>query len=350
MTIVRAALFVVFVCVLLASLSEVFMHKDILKRPIRDFFASKGDVGYDVLAFGPSYMFCTFNPIELYRDYGLRSFIPGTHYQPVETTYHYMKKALETYRPKVVIVGVTMFVFSEGKYLFPDAHAHTAVDCFPLGWERVELVFDLNVTSQYEEFLFPMIKYHDRWKSLRKNDFEGEPAPSEKERRRLTVKGHVAYFDSPKRGCVIAVDMAKERRSPVYEEYLRWLDKIKDLVSSNGIELLLLAEPRSGALCSGRLAALQDYATAQGIPFLNLIEEFDRTGIDNATDFYDPGHLNCLGAEKATRYIGKYLMDHYDFGVCHSDAVRAHWDAECRRYDEAKAAAHAVKKTSKTKK
>lgn len=63
----------------------------------------------------------------------------------------------------------------------------------------------------------------------------------------------------------------------------------------------------------------------------------------NETDFHDTGHLNCFGAEKATRYIGKYLTDHYDFATNHSEAVRARWDADCKRYDEAKAAALAVK-------
>ena len=346
MKIIRRVLFVVFVCVLFAAVSEVFIHKGIQGAPIRDFFANRDDEHYDVLAFGPSYMFFTFNPVELYRNYGLLSFVPGTSCQPIEVTYHYIKKALEIYKPKVVIVGASMFVLSEGQYLLSDGNAHTAVDCFPRGIERARLVFDLNVQSQYENFLFPLIKYHQRWKNLKKGDFTGVPmsANSDKEKMRLAIRGHLAYFDSTQTGCIQAIDMAKEKRKPVFEDYLRWLDKISELVSSHGANLLLLQAPRRGALCDGRLATLQDYASARGIPLLNLVEEFDKTSIDNAMDFYDTGHLNCFGAEKATRYIGKYLMDHYGFTTNHSESVRARWNADCKRYDEAKAAAFAAKK------
>ena len=283
MKIIRRVLFVVFVCVLFVAVSEVLIHKDIQGAPIRDFFANRDDEHYDVLAFGPSYMFCTFNPVELYRDCGLLSFVPGTSCQPIEVSYHYIKQALETYDPKVVIVGASMFVFSKGQYQLTEGYAHAAADCFPFGLERVRLAFDLNVSSQCVNFVFPLIKYHQRWKSLRNGDFRDAPEASNnsKEKSRLAIKGHMAYFNVKKQGCVTAVDMSKEKRSPVYEGYLRWLDRINELVVSHGAKLLLLAAPRRGATCEGRLASLQDYATERGIAFLNLVEEFDKTGIKN---------------------------------------------------------------------
>ena len=60
------------------------------------------------------------------------------------------------------------------------------------------------------------------------------------------------------------------------------------------------------------------------------------------------GYLNVFGAEKATRYIGKWLVDHYDFNTNMTAECRARWDAEVERYDKAKAAAiEAVKKVKK---
>ena len=44
------------------------------------------------------------------------------------------------------------------------------------------------------------------------------------------------------------------------------------------------------------------------------------------------------GAEKATRYIGKWLVDHYDFNTNMTAECRAKWDADHERYDKAKAA------------
>jgi len=244
-----------------------------------------------------------------------------------------------------VLVGADMFVFSKGRYLLQDGNAHTAVDCFPAGLDYIRLIFDLNVSSQYDEFLFPLIKYHQRWKSLGYNDFCQSSRPYQDDlKKRLPIKGHMAYFSSKKRGDIQKVDMSKEVRSPVCDDYLRYLDEIHKLCSSHGCDLVLLAAARANALANGRLASFQDYAANKGIAFLNLVERFDETGISNETDFYDAGHLNCFGAEKATRYIGKWLTEHYTFNTNMTAECRARWDAEVKRYDEAKQNAIAAAK------
>jgi hypothetical protein len=154
----------------------------------------------------------------------------------------------------------------------------------------------------------------------------------------------MAWFSSKQSGNVKTVDMAKEVRSPVFADYLRYLDEIYKLSSSHGCDLVLLASVRSSALEDGRLASFQDYAKSKGIAFLNLVECFDETGISNETDFYDTGHLNVFGAEKATRYIGKWLTEHYAFNTNMTAECRAQWDAEVKRYDEAKEKAIAAEK------
>lgn len=338
MKFLKHILFVAIICVVFGVTNGIFQHKNIQNKPIQDFFSGDGN-DYDVLVFGPSYMFCTFNPVELYQTYGLLSFVPGTSCQPIEVTYHYLKKALDIYRPRVVLVGADMFVFSRDRYLLQDGNAHTAVDCFPVGLDYIRLVSDLNVSSQHDEFLFPLIKYHQRWKSLGQNDFSSAFSPPSNETERLAIKGHMAYFTSRQKGDIRKVNMAKAVRSPVFSDYLRYLDEIHKLSSSHGCDLVLLASARSNALANGRLASFQDYATSKGIAFLNLVECFDETGISNETDFYDAFHLNCFGAEKATRYIGKWLTEHYTFNTNMTAECRARWDAEVKRYDEAKALA-----------
>ena len=336
MKIFKRMIFVALICVVFGVTNRIFQHKYLRNKPMLDFFYGDGN-DYDVLAFGPSYMFCTFNPVELYRTYGLLSFVPGTSLQPIEVTYHYLKKALDIYRPRVVLVGADMFVISRDRYLLKDGNAHAAVDCFPTGLDYVRLVFDLNVSSQYDEFLFPLIKYHQRWKSLGCNDFCLISQPYHDDlTKRLLIKGHMAYFISKASGNVKQVDMTKEVRAPVCDDYLRYLDEIHKLCLLQGCDLVLLASARSDALADGRLASFQDYAKSKGIAFLNLVECFDETGISNETDFYDTGHLNCFGAEKATRYIGKWLTEHYSFNTNMTAECRAMWDAEAKRYDEVK--------------
>ena len=45
---------------------------------------------------------------------------------------------------------------------------------------------------------------------------------------------------------------------------------------------------------------------------LNLEESLKEMKIDWEYDFYDPHHLNPVGAQKATKYLGDYLVENYD--------------------------------------
>ncbi|MBQ5760156.1 MAG: hypothetical protein IIV85_00210, partial [Clostridia bacterium] len=42
---------------------------------------------------------------------------------------------------------------------------------------------------------------------------------------------------------------------------------------------------------------------------LNCNEHFDEIGADYATDFYDPLHYNAGGAEKFSRWLGRWSVE-----------------------------------------
>ena len=55
----------------------------------------------------------------------------------------------------------------------------------------------------------------------------------------------------------------------------------------------------------------------------NLEEPLKEMGIDWEYDFYDPHHLNPIGARKTTKYLGDYLAEHYDIpqNQCEEDTA-----------------------------
>lgn len=313
---------------------KVFRQKEAREVVIRDiFFSDRPADAFDVIAFGPSYVYCTVNPVQLYRDTGLRSCIPGTSIQPVEMTCHYVRMALEKYRPQLVVLGASMFVFHKTPPNYREGYAHMATDPFPLGMDKIKMLRDQHLGDPIEDYLFPFIKYHSRWKELGKRDF-----------------GFFRITPDPKTGMFLGyqlnnrvepnhlttVDFSKMAGAPIAEEYLACLDKIVGMCREKGVKLLLLNSLRANALADGRLATLHRYARERGIDFLDLNEVFDKTGISNKTDFHDTGHLNIHGAEKATRYLGRYIQEHYSLKVCQSPEVREQWNAFCRKYDEVK--------------
>lgn len=313
---------------------RVFRQKDSRAPVVHDFyFGDHPADAYDVIAFGPSYVYCTVNPVQLYRDTGLRSFVPGTSIQPVEMTYHYLRLALQKYRPQLVVVGASMFVMRPFPPPYREGYAHMATDPFPLGLDKIRMLKDQHLEDSIENYLFPFLKYHARWKELRPRDFVLRHLPPEPK------SGLFMGFQLNTK-CVTnklaQVDFTKQKCAAVSRENLDYLEKIVDLCQKHGAKLLLFHSLRAGALAEGRLAGLHRYAKDRHIDFLDLNEVFDKTGVSNLTDFHDNGHLNIRGAEKATRYLGRYIQEHYSLKVCQSPEEREHWNAFCRKYDEVK--------------
>ena len=65
-----------------------------------------------------------------------------------------------------------------------------------------------------------------------------------------------------------------------------------------------------------------------GYVFRNYDNAFKEIGLDTKTNFYNRDHLNVLGMEKYTDFLGKYIVEHYDVTGYHSKEVIKEWD-EC---------------------
>lgn len=321
-------------------ISSWFGHKSTHIAKVSDFYSTPAE--YDVLAFGPSYMYCTLITPELYRATGIRSFTPGTPCQSVDESFYFIKEALMRVKPKVILLGADMVVISEDKYVHSSSLAHEAVDGFPWGLSRLGMIANMKTNGDYDEFIVPFIKYHSRWKELGKNDFVLHTE-------HLDFNGSILYSTIGCSNGVKSYDLSTCARSDVYEGNLKLLEQLKELTQKHGVRFALVASPRSGCFADGRLAALHDYCEEHSIDFIDLLLDFDKTGIVNETDYYDSFHLNVFGAEKATRYIGKWLLDHYDFDNANVSAEsRAWWDAEVERYDKTRDRALAREKAKQS--
>jgi hypothetical protein len=113
------------------------------------------------------------------------------------------------------------------------------------------------------------------------------------------------------------------------------LNKIKALVEGSGARLILLTAPFALEKTKyGEYKSFYEYARSIAIDTVDLNVRYEELDFDNEKDFYDAGHLNVFGAEKATRYIGQWLVDHYDFNTNLTAEIRARWDADMKQYDK----------------
>ena len=78
------------------------------------------------------------------------------------------------------------------------------------------------------------------------------------------------------------------------------------------------------------LSGMHAFAEEQGLELVDFNLVYDELGFDGDKDFFDPNHLNAYGADKATRYMGRRIMERYDIEAV-SDARHEHWRAEFER-------------------
>ena len=109
----------------------------------------------------------------------------------------------------------------------------------------------------------------------------------------------------------------RARKLPNYElsdicyDYLK---KMTALCKENDIELVLIKAPSIYPHWYDEWdEQIEDYASENGLLYINFLKYTDEIGIDFQTDTYDAGlHLNLSGAEKLTKYFGKLLSDEFN--------------------------------------
>ena len=137
----------VFLLVLLGLLvfaSRVFQPKNNTEAAGMEDVAANGILGepensIDVLFIGDSVTYCSVIPNQIWRDYGITSYVCGTSLQKLYYSKDFLYKAFETQSPKVVMLEMTP---AYSNFMYQENYKTT--------WER----------------LLPVFRYHDRWKDF----------------------------------------------------------------------------------------------------------------------------------------------------------------------------------------
>ena len=164
--IIRFLAFCAVLFVLLSSATQVLMMKNSEKK-LKRFFDKRED--FDVLFTGISHMQMGVSPMELWNEYGIASFNLAQSFERLPFAYWVLQMALEYSHPSLVVIDVRRIFDTEIKV----GHGVSFVmDYFPLTLTKFKAVNEL--LSDFNEklaYLFPIIKYHERWEELTEDDF-----------------------------------------------------------------------------------------------------------------------------------------------------------------------------------
>lgn len=302
-------------------------------------FYDEPENSIDVLYVGPSHAFCGISPLDIYHEYGITGYVRSTSLQKIWNSETVVRESLKYQKPKVLLLEVgMMYNILPHKEDWPNRELYDTMRPGLVKLGGVEAVVQREPGETLISYIFPILRYHERWREL-----DGADLSFLFQSRHMITKGFkpnllVSPPVEPEEE-LYSLDTAPFEYDASVEAYL---SEIKSLCQSAGVELVLLKVPtqRRAYWDGSKHLATVELADKLGVPFLdyNVDMRLDEE-IDWDTETSDEGnHINYFGAMKFSHSLGKWLTESYSFDRP-SDAVRESWDADYALYRAAMDAA-----------
>lgn len=298
--IIKPIAFVGIFIIILNSLSP-FFRQAISKKAIE----SEPINTIDYLVIGDSEAYTSISPMEIWNKYGFTGYNLGGPAQRLQETYYSLKKALESQKPRVVMI-----------------ETNSAYRAFGITVEIDKILKSIFKNN------FEVYKNHNKWK-----EFNSQNDSEKSKRIKTNILRGFRYDEKIEpytKGHYVKETDAVEKipKVPMY-----YLNKIVELCKEKDIQLILYTVPSPVNWNYKRYNGIKDFAERNKLPFLDLNLKTEELGIDWAKDTYDKGdHLNFFGAQKLTSYIGNYLSENSKLIDHREDEKYSFWNDIWKKY------------------
>ena len=304
--IIKCIIFIIIFLIILVILSKIFIPKNntleagLGKRKLTaSGIYTEPENTIDVLVLGDSESYTSYIPLELWNQYGFTSYVCGTPAQRLSVSLSYIKDALKTQKPKIVLLEAdnTYIRISKTKHLKDDIRG-----------------------------FIPAFEYHDRWKNLNLEDFYKSPEYTNI----INDKGY-RYSN-----IIEKVKKSKQKKYmkktknilEISNENKNYLRKIKKCCDENNIKFMLYSSPDPANWTYDKQNGTKKFAKELGIEYIDLNLKVNEMQIDWKNDSQDKKgeHLNYTGALKVTNYLGNYLKEHNELPDHRQDEKYSLWN------------------------
>ncbi|MBR4719930.1 MAG: hypothetical protein IKP31_06795 [Lachnospiraceae bacterium] len=274
----------------------------------------------DALFVGSSHIFCHVNTGVLWDDYGISSFDLAAAEQPFWNSYYYIREALKTQNPKVIILDITTPGIRPTDYQ-PENWLITNTYGIKYNADRYNAIKVSALDISFRRLLIPFNSTHGKYDELSEDDFMNYSSS-------VNFKG----FDARETTVPFEVHDVSgiTERCDLTEKEEKYLRLTIEYVKQNNIPLLLISSPYVVETVEEqeKYNTIFDIADEYNVPYVDFNLLYDEIGLDFSTDIAEVLHLNRSGNEKFTRYLGQYLKDNYDLADHRGDSKYASWDAD----------------------
>ena len=306
---------------------------------IGEYYADAGN--HDVVFIGDCEVYENFSPVTLWEEYGITSWIRGSAQQTIWQSYYLMEETFQYETPRVMVFNVLSMKYdtpeSTGRQSRREAYNRMTLDTMRWSsakWNsiRASMTEEEKQRDSMFTYLFPILRYHDRWSQLTAEDFtywfHRDTVSHNGYLMQTGVKPYTAAYAEPP-----LADYSFGENSWQY------LDKMVALCAEHGTQLVLIKAPSLSPVWWPEWdARIGEYADQHGLLYINMLRFQEEIGIDWRKDTYDAGlHLNVHGAEKASAWFGRILSQDCGIPDRRGEPERAVlWAEKVKKYEKEK--------------
>lgn len=338
---IRIVVFLMIFCMLFLFVQRIFSAKwgpgttGALETTNAIGFYEEPDNSLDVLLTGSSNIFYGSSPVKMFEKYGFASYVRGSANQPIMMMYYTILDSLRSQTPKVIVAEMGEML-SDFDPIGVEYSARRALDYMQFTNVKLNAINDLPIDGSDQtriSYVFPLLRYHSRWKELNKADLEYFIWEKHNYAKGQYI-GRLRYDFVWPEGFMTPSDLVAD----VPAQNKEYLSRIVKLCEEKNIELILINTP-VGTWDYAQHNAIQQVADEFGVPYIdyNLPEYIEATGITDTEDFhYNQWHLRVTGADKLSVHLGEYLTEKYELPNHWDEEAFAIWHEDVMRYNNEK--------------
>lgn len=333
----KAALFVAGFLFILRTVTYIVRTSGDVKDRFAGFYAEEENT-VDMIMVGSSPVYPYYSAPKLYGEEGIAAYPLSTNNQRPRAIKYLLKEAQKTQDPSLFAIELRMFTMPDEEWEDTMVFTRGVTDNMKYSWNRIEAINALvSDKSERYTYYFDIFKYHSNWKML--------VLPSQlacwRYEKEHPMKGlEIKYGVGPAEW----TDYSGETGTlaPAAEQ-LEVLSDLLSWIEDSGKDALFLISPyvmsKEDRQKFNYIIPIIEEAGYEVLDFNCHVEEI---GLDFGTDFYDYGsHVNALGEEKCTAFLGAYLSENYDLPDRRGQKGYESWDSAWALYQKEQAKAQA---------
>lgn len=326
---------IVFVCIfltVLTPLTYIIRTNGEVKDIFTGFYAEEEN-SLDVVMIGSSPVYPFYSGAKIWGEQGITCYPLSSHVQRPSAALPLLKEAYKKQNPEVVVFEMRMYTMEDGDMESNMAYARGVTDNMKYSLNRIYAIDRLvSEPSERYTYYFDIFKYHSNWKTLilpdqlacfryeKKNPLKG-----------FVIKDEVGPLEVER--IPTCTDLSEKMPIPAEQEE-RLYELLGYLKEQNQKALFIVSPYRIEPEEQEMYNYMKPIINSFGYDFVNMNEHYEEIGIDFETDYYDyGGHVNTLGAEKCTAYLGK-LLEQFEIADKRGNKEYASWDEAYQYYLE----------------